>query len=315
MYKRFLTRFQIEKIFKTYGLETVEVVKHINNPGMKNSVHIINDKYVLKVCNTANHKDFKKELRLYRFFQNKIPVPKIIASDTRKEVFSRSFEIYQIIQGDNLFSQWHQLTNPQRAKIIKQISDIIKVINTVDYHKLPAEFNIFTRKNWYETKYQDIIFYLSRVEKRKILTKGSIQVIRRFVEKHRKVLKAQKLGLTYWDIHFDNFLVKGTKVVGVLDFDGVAVMSIDYALDSIRRLTSYPQIYASETNEHLVKKADYNSVMKLFKEYYPELFNFPNLSRRIDLYSIEYDIGLLLQFPKAQQLRDRLSKTLRVVIR
>lgn len=118
----------------------------------------------------------------------------------------------------------------------------------------------------------------------------------------------EKPALVYWDIHFDNILLKNKKIAGLLDFEGVDIMSIDYVLSHVRRLQNYPEIYVSEDFEKKIKKEDYSHLLKWFKEFYPELFRFKNLNRRLDLYDLEYDLKLLLDYPNSKKVKERLNR-------
>jgi hypothetical protein len=52
---------------------------------------------------------------------------------------------------------------------------------------------------------------------------------------------------------------------------------------------------------------DYQYLMGWFQEYYPELFDYPNLDKRIDFYELEGLLRLLPRFPEAKQIHERLA--------
>ena len=49
--------------------------------------------------------------------------------------------------------------------------------------------------------------------------------------------------------------------------------------------------------EPFANKADYAHLMEWYKEFYPELFDFPELERRLDLYDIADILHLPTHFP------------------
>jgi hypothetical protein len=102
--------------------------------------------------------------------------------------------------------------------------------------------------------------------------------------------------LTYYDPHFDNFIVKNKKIVAMLDFERTDVFSIDYVLDLVHRMVTEPKKYASESAESLIKPEDYANLMELYKEYYPELFIFKKMDTRIALYAITSDLRERVEF-------------------
>lgn len=282
---------KISDIFAQHNLGEVSSVKKIP-AGFTNDVYLVNDQYIFKSCkDLANTARFKQEIEYYRLFEDKIPVPNVLVAD-------ESFMIYKKIEGDNLFNIWHKITDEQRMDFVRQICDILKIINQVPVDK---------QLDWHQERTDAIAKLLETAQLKKILNDEMIERIRGFVDEHHQVLKAQMLGLTYWDMHFDNVIVRDGQVVGLLDFEGVEVMSIDYVLDTVRRLTNYPQIYASEHAEKKIKDEDYAKLYAWFKQYYPELFAFNDIDRRVDLYAVEYDLELLMKFTDSEGLKARIT--------
>ena len=60
----------------------------------------------------------------------------------------------------------------------------------------------------------------------------------------------------------------------------------------------------------LVEQRDYANILEWFKEFSPNLFDFKYLDTRLSLYSIEYDMNMLLKFPKNEGLKKRLAKAI-----
>ncbi len=114
------------------------------------------------------------------------------------------------------------------------------------------------------------------------------------------------MALTYWDPHFDNFIVRGEKIVGMLDFERTDIMSIDYVLDIVQRMVRRPEKYASEESEQFTKAADYSSLLDWYQEFYPELFDFEDLERRLDIYSISYSLSEIDWYPQAEAAKQEL---------
>ncbi|MEI8252594.1 MAG: hypothetical protein WCG25_02370 [bacterium] len=56
----------------------------------------------------------------------------------------------------------------------------------------------------------------------------------------------------------------------------------------------------SEEFEKFAKQEDYIHLLDWFLEFYPELFEFKNLDKRLDLYFVEYDLHTLLKRPTSQ---------------
>ena len=301
----------VKKIFESHGLGKVESVANIEI-GFTNKVYLVNDAYILKVCeDESNEQKFEIEVFFYNFFKDKIPVPKIKVFDKSKSIYGKFFMIYPKIEGDNLYAKWHLLNNDQRKIIIKQLCDILKVINKSPYDKFQQKFDVNFSDNWHDKILNQIQNSLKKIEEKKLLSPEFIKAIKKFVDDNHHVLKEQKMTLVYWDAHFDNILVQDTKIVGLLDFERTEVSSIDFVLDIVKRMVEYPKKYMSEKFEKFAKKEDYAYLMDWFQKFYPQLFEFEKLDKRLDLYAVEHDLDTLIWYPNSKEVKQMIAKTVK----
>lgn len=82
--------------------------------------------------------------------------------------------------------------------------------------------------------------------------------------------------------------------------------SIDYVLDTIKKMKDYPFKYVSEEYERFIKKSDYKNLILMYKEFYPEIFNFKNIDLRLEFYSLKYDLELLKKIPESLELKKKI---------
>ncbi len=290
----------IKRIFVQNHLGKAEKIRRIEI-GWTNKVYSVNDKFILKVCeDTTNEKHFEKEVFFYNLFEGKIPVPKITVYDKSKKVYPKHYIIYSKIQGDNLYAKWHLFSNPERKRIIKQLCNILRIIN-----KAPCK-----RINWHDKIITKLKNSLMKVEKKRLLPTPLIQTIKEVVKVNHHLLKQQKIALVYWDAHFDNLIIKDKKLVGIIDFERTESASIDFQLDIIKRMVEYPKKYMSKEFEKFGRKEDYTKLLIWFKEFYPELFNFKELDKRLDLYALEHELSDLLGWPKSKAVKEMIVNTL-----
>jgi aminoglycoside phosphotransferase (APT) family kinase protein len=299
----------IDKIFHKNNLDKVSSIKKIEI-GFTNKVYLINDKYILKVCeDESNEKRFEIEIFFYNFFKGKIPVPKIKIFDKSKKIYNKFFMIYPKIDGENLYSKWHLLSNKKRKEIIRQLCEILKIIHKSPYEDFMKKFKIDPSESWHDKILNKIQNSLKQIKQKKLLSSEFIQVIKEFLDLNNEVLREQKIALVYWDSHFDNILIQDTDIVGILDFERTEVSSIDFNLDIIKRMVEYPKKYMSEKFEKFAKKEDYAHLLEWFQEFYPELFNFKDLDKRLALYAIEHDLDTLIWYPNSKEVKQMIAKT------
>ncbi len=74
-------------------------------------------------------------------------------------------------------------------------------------------------------------------------------------------------------------------------------------------MMDYPKKYMSEKFEKFGKKKDYKHLMSWFEEFYPELFKFKDLDKRLDIYAIEHDLDTLIWYPRVRQVKKMIAKT------
>ena len=253
---------------------------------------------------------FRNEVRLYDYFQNKLPVPSLVTYDNSWSLAQRHYMIYEKIDGHNLYDIWHQLSDKQRRQIIKQLCGYLKIINDTGISNLPKDMEIVPVPSWREVILGQINDRLRIVENAGTLNVEDVAVVKQYSEKYAASLDQQKLALVFWDVHFDNFLVKNDNIIGFLDLERTELASIDFVLDTVKRMVDFPKKYASSHAEQFIKDEDYSKLLDWYKEFYPELFNFKDLDRRLDLYALAHDLKDLEGWPNVQQLKDNIRATI-----
>lgn len=273
--------------------------------GFSNDVFSVGEELVLKIGKSAEDRlALEKEVFLCQLFARRICSPEVVHSDTSLNEFDLPYIIYRKIRGDNLYTLWHLYSVEQRRKLVKEICDILRVINETDYTAFAARFPAPATGisdaplNWHDHICSRIEQRLEQVEQSRTIDSDSARLIRLHVQAHHEVLREQTLALTYYDPHFDNFLVADGMVTGILDFERTQIASIDYVLDLVTRMVRYPRKYVSAHHEHLIRDEDYADLLVWYREFYPEVFAFSSLEERLSLYLIEHSLCDLHYFPE-----------------
>lgn len=286
----------VEKIFEQNNLGSVDLIEKVEI-GFTNTVYSIDDQYIIKICtDEANEANFEKEVFLCTFFKDVVPAPDIIVYDDSKRYLDQNFVIYPKIPGENLYARWHLMTREERRDVIKQLCLILKSINNADYTQFLDRYNLSHECRWMQIIESKIARSLSQIKEKNMLSVQFTSAIEQFIEKNKVVLEQQKMALVYWDAHFDNVLVKNNRVVGLLDFERTEFASIDFMLDTIKRMVDRPKKYMSAASEKYARKEDYADLLVWFEEFYPELFSFADMELRLKLYALEHDLSDLSRF-------------------
>lgn len=279
----------IRAIFGRLAIPAPEKLEKIA-VGFTNEVYSLDDKYILKVCiRPDNEEPFTREVAFYRFYEGKLPVPHILAHDASKVVIGHDYMVYSKIPGENLYNVWHTLTPAQRKSLIQQLCGLLRTVNATELAGLPGGA-ILPLEDWKDYIASKIEGHLVACEQAGTLSRSFTASVRAYVEANINVLDDAKVALTYWDAHFDNILVDGPRITGLIDFERTELASIDYALDVVWRMVRKPQKYMSEHAKQFSKDEDYANLMELYEEFYPELFAFSDLPTRLNLYEISHDL-------------------------
>lgn len=305
-----LTSDQITTVFRKHGLAESPEITRITI-GFTNEVYQVDD-YILKVCvKEVNEPNFRKAEFLYKLLQDKAPIPRVIIADYSQTLLDKPYMIYKRLSGEPAASHWHEMTNEQRRALIKAFCIYLKAIDTTPLEQYSKQLNVDPHFNWQEYICREIDEKLTILANQKLMPEETITQIKAFVKTNKHVLREQQLGLTFWDVHFDNILVSDAyQLSGLIDFESIDVYPIDYRLMTVDLLERYPERYLSEEMEPYAKKEDYAQLMKWYKEFYPELFAFQDIEKRVDFYDLLDVVSKIPEWPTAQNHWDRLTAIL-----
>jgi len=305
-----MTKNEIQEIFDIKGLGKVQTIKK-STIGFSNTIQFINTNFVLKSSQEHRNK-LSKESDLLKFYESSLPVPRVIYSDFSKNKFNCDFILMDLIGGKSVYQIWSETCPDNRKEIIKRITDYLKTINNSRISSLNKYFDIPNSwKSFMQDKFKKVLLKQRELH---IFESQLLDELENYFHNNVFVFDEEVIKPTYWDVHFDNFITRDSKVIGVIDLESVEYLSIDYALLSIKRMSEIPKEYASEEFEAKVVDSDYKEIYAYFKEFYPQAFNFKYIDKRIDIYSIIYDLEILLRFPKAQDRIERVQNDINKLI-
>jgi aminoglycoside phosphotransferase (APT) family kinase protein len=284
----------IKNLFVELGIGEVQSVEKIE-VGFANDVYSVDDEYIFKISQEPQYnRHVERDIHYCRLFEGKIPVPKVLHTG---ELDGKAYFIYKKIQGDNLYDVWHLCDEEQRRSYVRQICDILKVLNGFP----PDDLGM----SWQEFIYAKLLDGASALEKEN----AELAVkVRAYLEANRAVLEAEKISLIDWDLHFDNILVSDGKIVGRLDFERIMTGSLDFQMVLVKRMARNPKKYASAHAEQFIELQDYASLIDWYKEFYPEMFDFSDIDMRLNLYAMQHCLNDISLFGWHEALGGEISE-------
>ena len=295
-----LTKQDIKNICDKYGI-TLSHTKRITD-GFTNEVHLINDDVILKACiRTDNIDRFKVESKVLQH-KDDIAKPKFIADDFSGSVINPPYILMSYVEGQSLGSIWHTLSDQTREMLISQIADSLRKFNGIPISMLSDVHEL-----WGDSLVNGFAKSSTELIERKILTNEQAEAVSAILEKHRAELNQTPLKTVFWDIHFDNFIVKDCKLAAIIDLEAVDQMAVDYPLFVVQKQVQDPIKFLSLENEQYAVKADYAHLWRWYQKYYPEMFEAESLDERVKIYRLLDVIHLLRDWSHVKELHDQLN--------
>lgn len=265
------------------------------NVGFTNLLYLIDNKYIVKVCNKKDNEDnFNNEIKFYINNSKNIYIPQLYSYYISSSKDDYSYEIIEKINGKSLYSVWHTFDEEKRKDIIKEIVKLMKTFHSKKGEPYDwSNYIIDKLKNDFNKCYELKLFS----GEEKIIAENILNTISPYLE-------SNDFRLVHSDIHFDNILLCENGQLKIIDFETALYAPIDYELDIFMRMCNNPLKYASEEAELLVKIEDYKNIISYLKMFYPEIFRINNFDIRHLIYDLEANLRLLPKFSKDRELKE-----------
>ena len=275
------------------------------NVGFTNTIFVVNDLYIIKICtNENNENNFKKEINFYKENIGNNLFPKLYVFDVNKKDVPYCYEIIEKIDGVSLYNVWHTLSDDERENIIKQLCEAMKTI-----HSNKSKEQNFDWNNYLQNQFTKLY---SKAKTLNVFTQQEQKLIEYAFSKFSKYLKKEELVLVHNDLHFDNIFYKDGKIK-IIDFERSMYAPKDFELDILYRMIRKPWKFASEKTEQYTNSSDYTNIKLYIEKYYPELINVEFLPQRLAIYDMIYYLRQLINYPNSKELKNDVISAAKIV--
>ena len=274
------------------------------NVGFTNTIYIVNDMYVVKICtNYDNERSFEKEINFYKSNVNNNLIPKLYYSNIEKIDVPYYYEIIEKAPGVSLYNVWHTLDESKREEIIKQLCDAMKKFHC----------NIGDNYDWTKKTKDLFINLYDKAKTLNIFNHDELQILDNAYSDFDKYLETNEFVLIHNDLHFDNIIYNNGKIK-LIDFERSMYAPKDFELDILYRMIRKPWKFASEETEEYTRIEDYENIMKYIEKYYPEIIHIDNLHKRLAIYDIVYYLKHYINNPSNIELKEDVLNAAKIVI-
>lgn len=275
--------------------EVFEVVEDLRKTRLAN-------KYVIKICANNKEDEFEKESRFYIQNCSSKHIPKLYKYDNTKNIINSVYEIIEKIEGKSLYYYWYKMNENEREETIKELINILKEVHkssvdeTYDWAKYVKEKVL--------NNYEKVKNYFSAEEQ---------QVIEKSFNEYDKYLSENQFAFIHNDLHFDN-IIKNENGLFLIDFNDAMVAPIDYEFRILYMCKDTPCKWANIEMDPYQKSEDYKNIDIYIKKYYENFSKIEYIDKRMIIYKVLNDIGLLSRFDK-DELKNNVLKYSRELIK
>ena len=281
-------------------IDKTPILKGLNyelvNSGFTNTIYKVGD-YIVRICtSTSNEERFKKEIDFYQANNNNPNIPTLFASDISKEIVPYYYQVINRINGNTLYEVWYKISKEERKQIVLNFISILKSI-----HKRKEE----------ETNFKDFI----KEKLTSLLRDCNINddIYNSLLILCDKYFVDSNMYQIHGDLHFDNFIYDKSKLT-LLDFERTMTAPLDYEFRILNRYNSMPWLWASGETDMLTVESDYQDLMPMIIDNYPELKSIPYLIERLTIYEI---IDLLANYKntKDEEVLENAKAKVRLLVK
>lgn len=285
----------VERLFARHGLGPVRSVAPLSG-GQINPVVVVNGVYILRARPPGRDASaFRTEARLFERLRGRLPVPEVLLVDTSREAIPLDCILLRRLPGETLARLWERAGDRQRAWYAAQVAEILKTLHA---ERFPAcggfrSGELVPAPSWqayFEARYER---RLRRLRAFPDADRALLDAIEGYWRRRRGVLDDGPACLVHRDLHWGNLLAEGPRLTGILDFEAAVAAPPDYELDQLLRFLRYPALFIHGETAATPTPALFAGVWNLLQAAYPEPFRAKELSTRLSLYSLEYDLAAL----------------------
>ena len=261
--------------------------------------------FILRIY-TDEDESCEKELAIYKFLKDIIPVPKVYYTSRAKDVIDKQFSILGYLEGITMANMMERGQQPEK-KIVREIGTLLGMIHGHQFEKtgfLDKNLNICKElgqtHQWLE---EYVLEPASTGKARQKLSHDLVEKLRVFVKKEKPILSEEfALVLTHGDFKPTNILISRNKITGILDWEFAFAAPYYFDLGQILRYDEdLPQHFESQLIAGYRQNIDYT-----ISE------NWKRMAKLIDLINLIGFLNDSEERPEMQkQVVNLISKTIR----
>jgi aminoglycoside phosphotransferase (APT) family kinase protein len=253
--------------------------------------------YVLRINPEPRERYLVREYAIMRKLPPEACGPRLVVYGVDDEA---EWIIMRRAAGQRLTLAWREMTHSQRRAAVRQLAAILKAVHSTP--PPPEVDTVYETALLLKQAQEDIKQAIGLPHVDPIVLRAAAD----FIRQHSVAFSVPAtMGFVHGDVNFDNLIWDGQRVTALVDYDRAQAAALDYELDTFLRFLAHPKLFVAQHEERFIDAEHFGPLpIHWLREDYPALFDNPYLSQRLDLYSLVYDVEMLLQSPPAAVERD-----------
>lgn len=269
--------------------------------------------YVLRVCPLPDGRQLSNEVAVAARLEPAVPHPRLVACGATPY---GEWLLLERLEGDVLSKAWPTMRESARVEAVRQLGDALRAL-----HATPLDGTPPPEEDTLDCPHQlpasRVLQLLRRADEITGIDPRLLDAARTIVFRFRDAFGPDDPDvLVHGDLHFENVLWDGERVVALLDLEWSRPAPADLDLDILLRYCADPTASRPAGDGTAATAVDLRPVPRLLRDAYPELFAHPRLNDRLAVYCLAYDVrDLLLHRPHGREEELPLSHPVRRIRR
>lgn len=289
--------FRARLALKAAGFSDRTPVERV--PGSLNEVWFA-ERFVVRITPRQHSRRLEHEVEVAALLPPDVPYPPVVAYG--RAPFGE-WLVLRRVPGEPLARVWGGLDDTERASAIRQLGVVLARVHAVPASRGPwGPVTSAMAARQHELPHQlppaRLLELLLQARGLPFVEPGVVDEAVRLVRRGADALDdTGRWGLVHGDLHFENVLWRDGRITALLDFEHARAGPPDLDLEVMLRFCEDPGLHVAPDYAATLSRRSFRGVVAWLQQAYPGLLAHPRLEDRIALYSLAYDVPLLLRDP------------------
>jgi len=242
----------------------------------------LNDEYIIRL--SEDNRYFEIEAEVLKAINGDLRSPKVIGYDITKSLIEDDYIVFEKLEALPLAEEWLKKDEATQKLIIKNMSEEVKKLHQtsgkdIKVLKGAETFIPFIKR--------DTLRRFELAKEKGQINDDLYNGLKEFYDQNHEVLDdSSDFVLTHGDLHFGNLMIDDENNIYIIDYEWATIAPKMFELSKLTSFVFDPRGFLHTSDVGSKYPIEILTVITWLKEFYPELFNEPNLLLKLKVYLI-----------------------------